>query len=775
MSDARNAAIGKPKATARPHAHMFFRPKPACVRQLDQTDCGPAVLATIAKHYGLSLSKTRLRDVAGTDLRGTSLLGLQLTAERIGFHATGVRADWDSLVAAVDLPAIAHIANDKGLGHFVVVHEIQGDTVTIADPAEGLRKLTKAEFCEHWLIQVAPDGGARTGTLLLLAPTAVLHRDGGGPLRKTSRSERVFSVLRARYRMLLEVLLCAVCSTALALVGSLFVQVVIDTVLVHEKASLLNTLAVGMILLHFFKMAFGALRQYLLVHLAQKIDLELLLEYYGHVLKMPLRFFQSRQVGEILSRMSDAKAVRGLLQGTALSVILDLFTFVVAAIVMFYYHAKLTACVFAFLPAFAILMALILRPIRKLQKKAMEQSAEMEGHLVESIAGIETVKAFAAERQTQLKTEDKFVGLMRTGFKSAMLGLGASMIGSTISAMASLFVIWYGGHQVMEHQLSLGQLMFFTSLMGYLIAPMQSLSAIVVSVQDAMIAMERLSETMDLDPEPSGNGSGYAPAEVMGEFRLENVTFSYGHRDFVLRGIDLVIPANKTTAIVGESGSGKSTLARLLARYDTPMEGNIQLDGIDLRDWDMSALRQSMGVVPQDVFLYRGKIRDNISLGAPEATMEQIVAVAKLAHAHDFISALPERYETLIGERGSDLSGGQRQRIAIARALLPDPRILVFDEATSSLDSESERAIQRTLEQVKRGRTMILIAHRLSTIRHADNIVVMHKGKVVESGTHEALMAKRAYYFAMVGAQRLDEDEDGTAMVASATGRGGEP
>jgi ATP-binding cassette, subfamily C, bacteriocin exporter len=751
---------------------MLFKTKPACVKQLDQTDCGPAVLATIAKHYGLSLSKTRIRDVAGTDLRGTSLLGLQIAAERIGFHATGVRADWDNLVSAVDLPAVAHIVNDMGLGHFVVVHEIKGNTVVIADPAEGLLKVEREEFCKQWLIKADPSSGELFGTLMLLAPTSVMHREEGGTLKKTSRSARVFSVLKARYRTLLEVLLCAVCSTVLALIGSLFIQVVIDSVLVHGKTSLLNSLALGMLLLHFFKMSFGALRQYLLVHLAQKIDLELLLEYYGHVLKMPLRFFQSRQVGEILSRMSDAKAVRGLLQGTALGVILDLFTFVIASAVMFYYHATLTALVFAFLPAFVILMLVILKPIRKIQKKMMEQSAEMEGHLVESISGIETVKAFAAERQTQMKTEDKFVGVIRTGFKSAMLGLSASMIGGTISAMASLFVIWYGGHQVIEGELSLGQLMFFTSLMGYLIAPMQSLSGVIVSVQDALIALDRLSETMDLEPEQSSQGNGYQPDHIEGEFELENVTFSYGHRETVLRGVNLRIPANKTTAIVGESGSGKSTLARLLARYDTPMDGRILLDGIDLRDWDMYALRRAMGVVPQDVFLYRGKIRDNISLGAPDAPMQKIVDVARLAHAHEFISRLPERYDTLIGERGSDLSGGQRQRIAIARALLTNPRIMVLDEATSSLDTESERAIQVTLDKVKQGRTTILIAHRLSTVRHADFIVVLQQGAVVESGTHDELLALRGHYYAMTFAQKAHGDDEAMAAIGDSAADG---
>ena len=726
--------------------------KYASVRQHDQTDCGPAVLATVAKHYKLPVSIARIRDVSGTDLRGTSLLGLAVAAEKIGFQATGVRAQWESLIGGeVNFPTIAHVLNEHLLGHFVVVFEVSERGALLSDPAEGLVTWKKEKFLKHWRIHKSDEEGDDPepyGALLLLTPTSQMYHSE--ELKKGSKWSRLWGVMRPRVPIVFEAFLCALIATLLALGSSFFMQVLIDNVLVHEKVSVLNLLALGMALLYLFRTGFGMLRQYLLVHLAQKIDLELILQYYGHILKMPIRFFRTRQVGEILSRMNDASKVRALIQGTTLSLLLDLLMFVFAAAVMFYYHATLTLIVMAFLPLFLLSVFLLNRPIKAVQRKAMEQSAELEAHLVESVSGVATLKSFAAESGARRKTEERFVKVIKTGFRGAMLGMASSTVGGLISSFAGLFILWYGGGQVIEGHLSLGQLMFFNSLLGYLIGPMERIAEVNVAIQDALIALDRLSETLDLDPEQKVGSQAFLPATLLrGEYSIEDLTFSYGHREPVLKKITLKIPAGTSLALVGESGSGKTTLANLLARFDDPSEGRILLDGVDLRDWDIHALRRAMGVVPQETFLFRGKVRENIALGNPGASLEQVMDSAKRAQVHDFIISLPDRYESLIGERGVDLSGGQRQRIAIARALLRDPRILILDEATSNLDSETEAAIQKTLQAIKGGRTTILIAHRLSTVMFADRIVVVHKGEVIEEGTHEELMKKRGRYFQM--------------------------
>ncbi len=719
-----------------------------CIRQRDETDCGAAVLATVARCHGLPLSVAYIRDLAGTDLLGTNLLGLSIAAEKIGFRATGLQAQWQHLIERVSCPVVCHVITEAGQNHFVVVHKLGRRKLVVADPATGTTTWTKEEFLARWQVHRQRDEhgepvGESFGVLLMLAPTPALRQTDNS----RSRWSRLWAILRPRLPLLWEAFLCSILATLLALGASFFIQVLIDQVLVHEKPNVLDLLALGMFLLILFRTAFGLLRQYLLVHLAQKIDLELMLSYYGHLMSLPMRFFRTRRVGEVLSRINDSAKIRALIQGTTIGLLLDATMFFIASAVMLYYSWTLTLLVFAFLPLFMILVYLLNRPVQRVERQLMEQSADVEAHLVESLSGIATLKAFAAEGAARQKTETGFVKVIRTGFQSAMLGASAAAIGDLLAACAMLFVLWYGGHLVIAGQLSLGQLMFFNAMLGYLVDPMKRLAEVNISIQEALIALDRLGEVMDLEPESRPDAQGVSITDVQGAFEIENLTFAYGHRPPVLKNISLSIPAGTTLGIVGESGCGKTTLANLLARFDDPQEGRILLDGTDIRDWNLKALRKTLGIVPQETFIFRGKVRENITLGKPGATLEQVIAAARAAGAHEFISQLPHRYETMIGERGSDLSGGQRQRLAIARALLHDPQVLILDEATSSLDSLSELAIRETLARVTQ--TTVLIAHRLSTVMQADLIVVLHDGRVVEQGAHDELMAREGRYHAL--------------------------
>lgn len=733
-------------AARRPFARLR---RYAFVPQDDAADCGPAVLATIAKHYKISLSKVKLREIAGTDLQGTSLLGLTRAAERAGFEALGATAKWETLLGRITFPMVAHVVNEKGLGHFIVLHKVTADEVVVADPVRGVLRLPKEEFLARWLIHRLPNrGDERFGAILLLAPKPESYQQRTD-LAKASPWGWIWALLKPHRRIAVEAFFCALFATLLALGSSFFIQVLVDHVLIRDKESLLNLLALGMLALFLFRTAFGALRQYLLVHLAQKIDFELALRYFSHVLSLPMRFFQTRQVGEILSRMTDASRVRVMIQGTTLGVALDLFMFLFAAGIMLYYNARLTGLLFLAMPLFPIAMTLMSFPIKRVERRKQELAAGLSGHLVESFSGVATLKAFSAEKGARRETEGRMMALIRSQFRGDMLALSTSLIGGGLASLIGLFVLWYGGHQVMDGRLSLGQLMFFNSLLGFVLSPMQNLSGVIVSVQESLVALDRLSENLQVKPEQAPEFKGYRPAQVQGELRVEGLTFGYGSRAPVLKEINLVLPAGSTTAVVGESGSGKTTFGNLLARYDEPQQGRILLDGIDLRDWDVHVLRRAIGVVPQEIFLYRSRVRDNVALGFPEAELDQIIHACRLATAHDFISLMPERYNSLVGERGTDLSGGQRQRLALARALLQDPPILILDEATSSLDSETEQAIQQTLNRVKTGRTTLIIAHRLSTVMSADQIVVMHQGEVVEQGDHDELMARRGRYYRM--------------------------
>jgi ATP-binding cassette, subfamily C, bacteriocin exporter len=669
------------------------------IHQHDATDCGPAVLAMIAAHHKKRVSLARLRELAGTDRRGTTLAGLSAAAEQVGFHPSPVRATLDAL-KDVPLPAVAHFQN-----HFVVLYKTTRRHLIIGDPALGLRKLTRDQFLKAW-----------TGVMLLLTPTIRL-RDAAG---SKSGPARLCSLLLPHSRLFLDACLAAVSMTILGLSSSFFIQVLVDVVLVQGQTPTLNWLAAGMLLVTLARAGFLAVRSYLLAHLSMRIDAETMLGYHRHLLGLPLSFFTSRRTGEILSRLNDAIKIRIAAGTTTLSVVVDTLLVVITGIIMMCINWKLTLQSLQFVPALVCAVWLFSGPMRRHQRGAMEKSAEVESQIVETIGAIQEIKAFRAEPRVQLKTEARFAEMQNRLLDAQKLAGHSTAVSSLFAGLSALGLLWFGGHQVIAGTMTAGQLMAFYTLLGTILGPVERLAGANQSIQDAMIAADRLSDVLDVEPESRKQRSSAISEPLKGTIEFQNVSFAYGSRPPVFEGVNIRVEAGECAGIVGDSGCGKTTLVRLIARLFDPQSGRVLIDGVDVRDYTFERLRRDIAYVPQDIVLLNGSVAENIRLGRPDALPQEIRDAGKRARMQEFVGRLPHGYDTSVGERGLSLSGGERQRIAIARAILAEPSILILDEPTSHLDSQSELAVQELLDSRRGLRTTIVISHRPI---HADRLI----------------------------------------------------
>jgi subfamily B ATP-binding cassette protein HlyB/CyaB len=554
-----------------------------------------------------------------------------------------------------------------------------------------------------------------------------------------------------KYRRLLgEVLLASFFLQLFALVSPLFFQVVIDKVLVHRSLSTLDVLVVGLVAISMFETVLGILRTYLFSHTTNRIDVELGARLFNHLLALPMAYFQARRVGDSVARVRELENIRNFLTSSALTLAIDLvFTFVFLA-VMFAYSPLLTWIVLGSFPFYIAISAGVTPLFRRRLDEKFRRGAENQAFLVESVTGIETLKAMAVEPQMQRRWEEQLAGYVSASFKVLSLGNTASQMVQFVSKLVTTVTLYFGARLVIDGGLSVGELVAFNMLAGRVSAPVLRLAQIWQDFHQARLSVQRLGDILNTTAEPT-----YAPARarlpsIQGHIGFDHVTFRYRLQGKeVLHDVSFDIPAGQMVGIVGPSGSGKSTFAKLVQRLYVPESGRVMIDGMDLAMADPAWLRRQIGVVLQENVLFNRSVRENIALADPTMSMERVIAAAKLAGAHDFILELDEGYNTIVGERGSTLSGGQRQRIAIARALISDPRILIFDEATSALDYESERIIQQNMKEIAKGRTVLVIAHRLSTVRAADRIVTLEGGRLVEDGTHDTLIKTGGRYAAL--------------------------
>ncbi|AFZ00978.1 ABC transporter transmembrane domain-containing protein [Calothrix sp. PCC 6303] len=700
------------------------------IEQQSASDCGAACLVMIGRYWGKRLSVNRLRELTNVSRSGASLGAVTFAAETIGFTTRPVKASLDKL-AQQPLPAIAHWEGK----HYIVVYEVSKKRVIVGDPAIGQRNLSISEFKAGW-----------NGYALLLQPTSQLQE-----AEETSTPFwQFFELIKPHFGVLIEVFAASVLIQIFGLVTPLFTQLLLDRVIVQGSTLTLNAVGFGLLIFGLFRVVINGLRQYLLDHTANRVGVALMVGFIKHTLRLPLSFFESRYVGDIISRVQENQKIQRFLTGEALSIGLDLLTVFIYVGLMFWYSWQMALLSLAIVPPYFLLAVVATPFLRRISKEVFSAVASENSYLIQSLTGVSSIRSMAIEQTVRWHWEELLNNLVKKMFKAEVISNQLQIFSAVIETLVTTGLLWYGASLVIQNQLTIGQLVAFNMLLSNIIMPFQRLIVLWNQLQEVIVSVERINDVLEAEPEEDlQNQPRQHLGTLKGNIRFDNVTFRYHPESDinVLENLSFEIQPEQTVAIVGRSGSGKTTLSKLILGLYLPTDGKILIDGQDITSLSLRSLRSQIGVVDQDSFLFGGTIRENISIAHPEASQAEIIEAADSAGADEFIKRLPMGYETQIGEGGGLLSGGQRQRLAIARALLGNPRLLLLDEATSHLDSESERIIQKNLKTILKGRTSVIIAHRLSTVRNADVILVLDQGILVESGNHEQLITKKGHYF----------------------------
>ena len=689
-----------------------------------------ACLTMLAQHLGSPVQQ----DWMQRQVRGQQPKNLITAGEKAGLQMRRLLlVDWRDLQQS-SFPALLQWQQPD---HWVVAYGVRGDRLIIADP------MNPAQTCESMprqLVQSAWDGQ--------LWQVDLIHKQ-----ETFNLSWFLPAVWKFRY-LLGEVLLASLTLQLLGLTSPIITQVIIDKVMVQGSLSTLDVMAFALIAAAIFEAFLGILRMFIFTHTTNRLDMALSAQLFRHLLRLPLSYFEARRVGDTVARVQELEEIRQFLTGTALTVVLDSVFSVVYLGMMFYYSPKLTGVAMAVIPLFAILTLCATPVLRYWLNETFNRSADSQSFLVETITGIHSIKAHAAEKASRDRWEGLYARFVRTGFKASTTGNISNHIGDFLTSFSALLILWFGAQLVIKQELTIGQLVAFQMLSGHVTGPLLRLIQLWQTLQEVLLAVDRIGDILNVAPEAEP-GTGLTLPQLKGEVSFDQIFFRYKEeQEPILRGVSFEVKPGQFVGIVGRSGSGKSTLSKLIQRLYQAESGRILIDGFDIKSADLASLRPQIAVVLQEDFLFNGSVLENITLGNPEVSAEQVIEAARLAVAHDFICDLPDGYETNVGERGTSLSGGQRQRITLARLFLSDAPILILDEATSHLDAETEQQVLENLKRIGKGRTMFLIAHRFAPLKRADLILTMEKGVIVERGTHDSLIQQKGLYWSLYQRQQ---------------------
>lgn len=707
-------------------------------QQLDITDCGAACLAMIASHFGQNLNIAEVREKAGTDNIGTNLNGLLIAAKKYGFKVFAAKGTEGAISPNIHTPFIAHIHimrdDNTWVDHYVVVKKITKKSIEIwdPDPLYKKKKISYEQFFKFW-----------TGYAIFLEPDVGFKKSD----KKENLLFKFIPVFMPHKKLLAFSFMASVLLLVFGIITSFYYKYIFDEVIYSKAAFSLYTLSLGVLLVTVIQSVVGCIRSVLLSHFSFKTDLQLNFSYLSHIFNLPLSFFESRKSGEILSRLGDLDKIKQTLSNAALSGVMDAVMLLVSGPILLGISGRLFGISIATVLIVSVVSMIFAKVYRSYYSKTMSQNADVQSYLYESLNGVATVKALNAEQIVNDEYEKKKMTAVDTSWKLNGYGISQSLITGLINGISGILVYWIGCFSIIGGTMSFGTLITFNALLGYFTGPLFRLVNIQNSVQEALVAAERVGEILELEREKDENRKYLIPKTINGHIKFEDVTFAYGSRRPVYEHLNLEIENGKWTAFVGPSGCGKSTFVKLILKFYEAQEGKIFLDGNDIRDIDSTYLRSKIGYVPQDIFLFSGTVAENISLHNPNASLEEIIEAAKKAGAEDFIQKLPKRYDTVLGEHGGGLSGGEKQRLALARALLGNPSFLILDEATSSLDTVSEMEIHKVIKNLRNENiAVILIAHRLTTVMNCDKIFVMKDGKILQSGSHLQLLSENGLY-----------------------------
>lgn len=718
---------------------MLLYKRNVFVKQHDATDCAAACLSMICFYYKKELSITMIRDILGTDIDGTTLLGLESAAKHLGFEAKAIRVTQNGFNSKFTLPAIAHLITDTGLCHFVVIRKIKNGYVWISDPGRGNKKISQDEFFNDF-----------DGVMLLLAPSDefVMSKDS---------SQGVFTrfvrILNSQKKLFIYSILASFLLTIMGIISSLFNKYLMDEILPYNLKNDLIIYVVAFALIAITQAVIEFIRSHMLLYLSQKIDIPLVLGYFKHIFSLPMNFFSTRKVGDVLTRFSDSFTIKNVLTSIYLTIIIDVVMAIASGAILFSMNSTLFMVIVVLTIMSALLIFAFKSSYKKINLEKMEQLSELNSSIIESLKGIETIKSNVNENAAMERVEKYYIRSLRTSFREGFLSNVQSMLGTLISSIGNLALMFVGALLVMDGKITLGTLLSFATLSGFFMGPIGRLIGVQMSIQEAGISMKRISELMDIKPESIENDDTAKIDNIDGDIHIKDLTFRYGYRPPVLNKVNINIPRGKKVALVGESGSGKTTISKLLLKFYDIDYGTITIGGNDINNINIGSLRKSIAYVPQNIELFSGSIIDNIKIGKEDATKSDIQRACKIAGCDEFIERLPAKYNSFLEEAGGGLSGGERQRLAMARAIVKDCKFMILDEATSNLDFLSERKIYDAIFNKLSDTTMLIIAHRLSTIKSCDLIYVMDKGCVVEFGTHNELINAEGMYFKLWNSQ----------------------